>query len=109
MENILHWNVRGLKVLSNSYSKVKKCVSKLENVRQTFVFNIQETHLRNDEEIPAKFKDYSHLYHIISAHATEEDKGAGILLFINKTEEILGSETLYPGRLLCKNKKYFNK
>ena len=100
MENILHWNVRGLKVLSNSYSKVKKCVSKLENVRQTFVFNIQETHLRNDEEIPAKFKDYSHLYHIISAHATEEDKGAGILLFINKTEEILGSETLYPGRLL---------
>ena len=100
MESILHWNIRGLKSESNSFHKTKKCISKLENVQNTLLFNVQETHLRRDEEIPKKLKNMDHLYHILSAHATEGDKGAGILLFVNKTEEIVDTEILYPGRLL---------
>ena len=98
MESILQWNIRGLK--SNSFHKTKKCIAKLENVQSTLLFNLQETHLRCDEEIPKKLKNMDHLYHILSTHATEDDKGAGILLFVNKTEEIIDTEILYPGRLL---------
>ena len=100
MESILHWNVRGLKQESNSFHKIKKCVSFLENVQNTHVFNLQETHLISDSEIPKKFHNFDHLYHVLSSHATEQDKGAGIILFINKTEDILESECLHPGRLL---------
>ena len=100
MECIIQLNVRGLKQESNSFHKVKKCVSILENVQSTHVFNLQETHLISDREIPKKFHNFDHLYHVLSSHATEHDKGAGILLFINKTEDILESESLHPGRLL---------
>ena len=100
MECIIQWNVRGLKQESISFHKVKKCVSILENVQNTHVLNLQETHLISDREIPKKFHNFDHLYHVLSSHATEHDKGAGILLFINKTEDILESENLHPGRLL---------
>ena len=100
MESIVHWNVRGLKTESNSFHKTKKSISKLENVQNTLLFNLQETHLRSDEEIPRKLKNLYNLYHILPAHATETDKGAGIILFVNKTEVILNTEILYPGRLL---------
>ena len=55
MESILQWNIRGLK--SNSFHKTKKCIAKLENVQSTLLLNLQETHLRCDEEIPKKLKN----------------------------------------------------
>ena len=100
MEGISQWNIRGLKVGSNSFFKVRKCVLKLEDVQKTNILSIQETHLKTDDRIPNKLKHFGHLYHILSTHAPENDNGAGIILFINKTEELIEQEELYPGRLL---------
>ena len=100
MAGISQWNIRGLKVGSNSFFKVRKCVLKLEDVQKTNILSIQETHLKTDDQIPNKLKNFGHLYHILSTHAPENDNGAGIILFINKTEELIEQEELYPGRLL---------
>ena len=56
--------------------------------------------MTEDSQIPQKFSRYSHLYHVISSHATNTDKGAGILLFVNKTEEIIEYHEYIPGRLI---------
>ena len=87
MESILHWNVRGLKTAQTD--KLKKCCDVLDNVSSVQIFNLQETHLSSDSEIPNRLLNYSHLYHIVSSHANNNDKGAGILMFINKTEDII--------------------
>ena len=100
MERILQWNVRGLKVSSNSFFKIKKVVSNLENIQNTHIFNLQETHLQDDTEIPKKFKDFDHMYHILSTHATNVERGAGIILFINKTHLVIEQRVLHPGNLL---------
>ena len=68
MAGISQWNIRGLKVGSNSFFKVRKCVLKLEDVQKTNILRIQETHLKTDEQIPNKFKNFGHLYHILSTH-----------------------------------------
>jgi len=94
----IHWNVKGLKVIN--FEKVKKCCSMLEQVQNVLFLNLHETHLISDNDIPKKLLNYSHIYTTISSHAREDDKGAGILIFINKTEEIVDSEEIFPGRLL---------
>ena len=60
MECIIQWNVRGLKVGSNSFFKVNKCISKLENVQRNKIFSVQETHLTSNEEIPKKLMNFDH-------------------------------------------------
>ena len=98
MESILHWNVRGLKTAQTD--KLKKCCDVLDNVSSVQIFNLQETHLSSDSEIPNRLLNYSHLYHIVSSHANNNDKGAGILMFINKTEDIIEYNNYFSGRLL---------
>ena len=39
-------------------------------------------------------------YSIISSHVEDNDKGAWILLFVNKTEEVIEKKVFFPGRLL---------
>ena len=107
MACIKHWNIRGLKSPSSSFQKVKKLTTKLEDVQKLSVLNVQETHLLNDNEIPQRLKNFDHLYHIVPSHACQNDKGAGILIFINKTEDIIETEELVPGRLVYV--KYQNK
>ena len=72
----------------------------MENVLKNNIFNVRETHLTSHDEISKKLKNFDHLYHILATHATPEDKRAGILLFINKTENLLKSEELHTGRRL---------
>lgn len=98
MAETIQWNIRGLK--TQNYFKIKKCMFILEQVQNTIIFNLQETRLQNDSDIPKALKNYKHLYHIIGSHAKNDDKGAGILMFVNKTEEILESEEICPGRLI---------
>ena len=98
MAGPIHWNIRGLKV--TNFEKVKKCCAMLERVHEILFLNIQETHLNDDTQIPNKLLNFSHLYSIISSHAEDNDKGAGILLFVNKTEEVIEKKVLFPGRLL---------
>ena len=100
MTGIQQWNIRGIKVSSNSFHKVKKCISILENVQKTNILSIQETHLTSNDEIPKRLLNFNHLYHILPSHAPVNDKGAGIILFINKTEELIESAELVPGRLV---------
>ena len=100
MADIIQWNIRSLKVESKSFFKIKKCTEKLEDLAKTNILSIQETHLLSDDEIPKRLKNFDHLYHIKASHATPTDKGAGIILFINKTEEVLNSDEISPGRLI---------
>ena len=98
MAGPIHWNIRGLKVIN--FEKVKKCCSMLEQVQSNLFLNLHETHLNKDEDIPKKLLNYSHIYTVLSSHASEDDRGAGILMFINKTEEVVDKEEIIPGRLL---------
>ena len=93
MADLIHWNVRGLKITNND--KLNKCCAILEQVGLNFILNLHETHLNSDAHIPHKFKKFSHLYHIIATHAPNDDKGAGILLFINQTEEVLEKRSFF--------------
>ena len=54
MTGIQQWNIRGIKVSSNSFHKVKKCILILENVQKTNILSIQETHLTSNDEILEK-------------------------------------------------------
>ena len=98
MAELIHINIRGLKVFNKA--KIDKCCYILENVQSVLVLNIQETHLTCDADIPQKFSRYSHLYHFITSHACDADKGAGIIMLVNKTEEILETKSYVQGRLL---------
>ena len=99
MACIKHWNIRGLNSPSSSFQKVKKLTT-IGRCSKLSVLNVQETHLLNDNEIPQRLKNFDHLYHILPSHACQNDKGAGILIFINKTEDIIETEELAPGRLV---------
>ena len=72
----------------------------LEQVQSNLFLNLHETHLNKDEDIPKKLLNYSHIYTVLSSNASEDDRGAGILMFINKTEEVIDKEDIIPGRLL---------
>ena len=58
MTGIIQWNIRGLKVASNSFLKIKKCISTLEDVQKTNILNIQETHLTSNDEIAKKIAEF---------------------------------------------------
>ena len=98
MAELYHLNIRGLKIFNSD--KINKVCYILEKVSQVLFLNIQETHLRDNSEIPRKFDRFTHLYHQISSHTVDTDKGAGILMFVNKTEEIVEVNNCIPGRLL---------
>ena len=99
---IIHWNLKGIKTKSNrNYVKKIEIVNDfLENPQQILLLNLQETHLRNEGEIPSKWKEFDHLYSIISTFAQDDDTFAGITIFINKTFEIIKSEILIEGRVM---------
>ena len=106
---IIHWNLRGIKTRNNqNYKKKVEIVNDyLENPQNTMLLNLQETHLRCEGEIPQKWKDFGHLYSIISTFAHDDDTYAGITVFVNKTFEIISTEVLIEGRVLlitAKNK-----
>ena len=61
MASIKQWNIRGLKLGSNSFHKIKKCISKLEDVQKTNILSVQETHLSSNNEIPQRLKNFDHL------------------------------------------------
>ena len=53
MTELLHWNVRGLKdkLNSNYKKKVQFIKMNLEQNHKTLIFNLQETHLTNEDEV----------------------------------------------------------
>jgi hypothetical protein len=99
-EEYIHWNVRGINDKLRRKGKVSKIISLIQKPQDTVLINLQETHLQSNEDIPPKFFEYKHLYHIIPSHATPTDIGSGILMFVNKREEIIFQEELVKGRIL---------
>ena len=101
-DELLSWNVRGIRNINTNQGKqkVNKIKHELENVNQLKILCLQETHLRNECEIPKEWNKYKHLYHTLSTNATQNDSYAGIILFVNKTENILYHEVLFEGRIL---------
>ena len=102
MGDIIHWNIRGIKDKRNLnfFKKVETVVALLKQPQNNLIINIQESHLTQNLQIPRKWLNFEHLYSIISAHAVETDRFGGIILFINKTLEILETEILIDGRIL---------
>ena len=84
---IIHWNINGLKnKKSPKYKdKIDTISSLLENVNQTYLINIQETHLSNNSEMPEIVRTYEHIYNHIITHSSTEDPYSGIIIFIQKT------------------------
>ena len=99
---IVHWNVNGLKSKgSPSYpDKIDTITSVLENFSSTRIFNIQETHFSENNDILAITNIYSHMYSYINTNAFREDRFSGILLLIRNTEEIIVHDIIVPGRLI---------
>ena len=85
----IHWNVRGINDKSRRSGKINKIISLLQKPKGTELINLQETHLQTNEDIPQKFFEYKHLFHIIPSFASPQDSGSGILIFVNKAEEII--------------------
>ena len=58
------------------------------------LLNLQETHLTNNAQIPKVWLNYNHIYEIISTHAQEEDRFAGMIIFVNKAFELVDTEEI---------------
>ena len=97
MGEIIQFNVRGLKTADIRENKVN-LISKILDEHDTKVLNLQETRLKELEQIPLKLLHYKHIYHILFCGASDEDQGSGILIFVKKTEEILKKKMLVQSR-----------
>ena len=64
------------------------------------MFNIQETHIESEEQLPNFVNTYSHLYNFKKTFSSTGDIFSGILICIRKTEVVLVSEIIENGRLL---------
>ena len=80
----IHWNVRGINDKSRRSGKINKIISLLQKPKGTELINLQETHLQTNEDIPQKFFEYKHLFHIIPSFASPQDGGSGILILLIK-------------------------
>ena len=100
--DFIHWNINGIKCKKspNFKDKINTLSSILENSSSTEILNIQETHISHKEELPKALKLYEHLYSFVITYASNDDPYSGILLAINKNEEIISSESVVKGRLL---------
>ena len=98
MGDLIQCNIKGLKTVALRENKIELICKILTNTK-TNILNLQETRLKNKKEIPKKWLNFQHLFHILLCNATEEDPGSGILIFIRKTYEILENNTVIPGRL----------
>ena len=73
MAELYHLNIRGLKIFNSD--KINKVCYILEKVSQVLFLNIQETHLRDNSEIPRKFRSlHSSISPNILSHV-DTDKG----------------------------------
>ena len=54
----------------------------------------------SEEDEPPSFKKLKHIFHIVHSFAPLTDRGAGICIFVNKTENIMIQEVLLEGRLI---------
>ena len=98
-EEYVHWNVRGIADKARRKAKIQKIESILEKVSKIKILNLQETHLCTEEDEPPSFKKLKHIFHIVHSYAPVSDRGAGICMFVNKTEHIMIQEEL----LHCRN------
>ena len=96
----IHWNIRGLNDKGRRKNKVDKKISLIQNPKKIVVVNLQETHLSSSEDIPKKILEYKRIFHMVPSFAPLSDKGSGIFLLINKSEEIVSEIEILKGRIL---------
>ena len=99
-EEYIQWNLRGIADKARRKAKIQKIENILEKVSRIKILNLQETHLISDADVPPSFKKVKHIFHIIHSFASMNDRGAGICIFVNKTENIMIQEELLEGRLI---------
>ena len=99
MGDIIQSNIRGLKTENLRHGKIKTVIDLLSK-HETRILNLQETRLKELNQIPMQFIQYNHIYNIVFCGATDQDQGSGILTFVKKTEEIIKESVLVEGRLL---------
>ena len=98
---LYQFNINGLKCYqTKSYnSKVNEIKSILDRASTTLL-NIQETHIPNEKSMPKFLTHYNHLFDFRTSFSRTDDPSSGILICINKTENINHFEVLEPGRLV---------
>ena len=96
----VQWNVRGISDKARRKNKLQKIENILEKVSKIKILNLQETHLISEQDEPPSFKKLKHIFHIVHSYAPLNDRGAGICIFVNKTENIMIQEELLEGRLM---------
>ena len=99
-EEYVQWNVRGISDKARRKNKLQKIENILEKVSKIKILNLQETHLTSEQDEPPSFKKLKHIFHIVHSYAPLNDRGAGICIFVNKTENIMIQEELLEGRLI---------
>ena len=99
-DEYIQWNVRGISDKVRRKAKLLKIESLVDNASEIKILNLQETHLMIEEDVPPSFKKLKHIFHIVQSFAPLTDRGAGICIFVNKTENIMIQEELLKGRLV---------
>ena len=99
-EENIQWNLRGIADKTGRKANIQKIESILDKVSRIKILNLQETHLTSEIDEPPSFKKLKHIFHIVHSFASINDRGAGICIFVNKTENIMIQEELLGGRLV---------
>jgi len=99
-DDYIQWNIRGIADKARRKQKIQKVDNILDKVSQIKILNLQETHLISEEDEPPSFKKLKHIFHIVHSFAPLNDRGAGICMFVNKTENIMIQEELLEGKLI---------
>ena len=88
-DDIYHININGLKLQKSPsfLSKESEIRSILDKASCT-ILNIQETHVPNETSLPKFLSLYKHLFDFIPTFSKSSDPSSGILICINKTEDI---------------------
>ena len=79
--DIIHFNICGLKSKRSQFynEKIDTLSSLLEKVNSTHIFNIQETHISKNVELPNIIRQYEHLYNFEITYSSENDSYSGII------------------------------
>ena len=100
-DDIYHININGLKLQkSPSFLAKESEIRSILDKASCTILNIQETHVPNETSLPKFLSLYKHLFDFIPTFSKSSDPSSGILICINKTEDIQCVEILEPGRLI---------
>ena len=96
---VICWNSAGIRAGSKSTpEKLAFLDSQFPNANFA-ILALVETHHKNEEDIPGELLQYKSSHHLIHSPTHAETHG-GLILFINKSIDIINEREVIPGRLI---------